>query len=268
MLLTVNVGNYRISVGGFEVESCELQFQFSVSTDLSKTSDEYAVLLRSLLQEHTKDGTVTDGVIVSSVVPQITETILRTLQRISGKEPLLVGPGVKTGFSIKIDSPSELGGDIVANTAAVIEDLKRQGKEHVPSVVVDMGTVTTVSAINRGGDYVGCVILPGVRMSFDSIHGQTAQLPNVILSAPEKAIGKNSSDAIRSGVLYGTAMMLDGFVGRFAKEMKCHAEELNPVITGEYASAVAHICRHTFVREENLTLRGLCYLYRKTVLAK
>ena len=264
MLMTVNVGNSRISVGVFAKDVPELLFRFQIATDLNKTSDEYFIVFRSLLREHIGDETAMDGVIVSSVVPQVTETILATLSRMSGKVPLLVGPGVKTGFPIKIDSPSELGADMVANAAAVIDDMKLKGKEQTPSVVVDMGTVTTVSAINRSGEYVGCVIAPGVRMSFDSMHGQTAQLPNVMLSAPEKTIGKNSQDAIRSGVIYGTAMMLDGFVGRFAREMRCHAEEMNLVITGEYASAVAPVCRYSFVMEDTLTLRGLWCIYRKT----
>ena len=263
MLLAVNVGNSRISVGGFANSAPEQLFQFQVATELNKTSDEYYILLRSLVREQITGETTIDGVILASVVPQVTETVRETLARLSGKEPLLVGPGIKTGFPIKIDSPSELGADMVANAAAVIDDMKKEGKERIPSVVVDMGTVTTVSAINKNGEYVGCSIAPGIRMSFDSMHGQTAQLPNVILSAPEKAVGKNSQDAIRSGVIYGTAMMLDGFVGRFARELKCHAEEMNLVMTGEYASAVASVCRYSFSVEKELTLRGLWCMYQK-----
>ena len=261
MLLAVNVGNSRISVGCFASSAPELLFQFQVATDLNKTSDEYFVLFCSLIQEQVAEGTTIDGAIMASVVPQVTETVRATVTRLSGKEPLLIGPGIKTGFPIKIDSPSELGADMVANAAAVIDDMK--GKDRSPSVVVDMGTVTTISAINKNGEYVGCAIAPGIRMSFDSMHGQTAQLPNVILSAPEKVIGKNSQDAIRSGVIHGTAMMLDGFVGRFAREMKCQAEEMHLVMTGEYASAVASVCRYSFSVEKELTLRGLWCMYQK-----
>ncbi len=264
MLLAMNVGNSRISVGGFDGQTTALRFRFQIATDLNKTSDEYFVLLRALIREYTAEADNIDGGILSSVVPQLTETVRQTMMRLICKEPLMVGPGVKTGFAIKIDDPSELGSDMVANAAAVIDDLKKKGKAGTPSVVVDMGTVTTVSAINQRGEYVGCAIAPGVRMSFDCIHGKTAQLPNVAFSAPERAIGKNSQDSIRSGVICGTAMMLDGFIGRFAKEMKCHADEINLIITGEYASAVRPVCRYSFEEDPDLTLRGLFCLYHKT----
>ena len=265
MFLTINVGNSRISVGGFDGCAADPLFCFQIATDLNKTSDEYFVLLRAIIREYAEENEKMDGGILSSVVPQLTETIRQTLARLICKDPLVVGPGVKTGFAIKIDSPAELGSDMVANAAAVIEDLKEKGKAGTPSVIVDMGTVTTVSAINQKGEYVGCAITPGVRMSFDGIRGKTAQLPNVVFSAPEKAIGTNSQDSIRSGVIYGAAMMLDGFVGRFAKEMKCRTEELNLIITGEYATAVTPACRYSFEEKKNLTLRGLACLYRKAV---
>ncbi len=264
MILAINVGNSRISVGGFDGQTTDLLFQFQVAADPDKTSDEYFVLLRALLREYAADHETVEGGILASVVPQLTRTVCQTVTRLIGKEPLVVGPGVKTGFAIKIDSPAELGSDMVANAAAVIDDLKKRGKIGVPSVVVDMGAVTTVSAINQNGEYVGCVIAPGVRMSFDCIHGKTAQLPQVAFSASEKVIGKNSQDSIRSGVILGSAMMLDAFVGRFAKEMKCHTEELNLVITGEYSSAVVPVCRYSYREEADLTLRGLLCLYRKT----
>ena len=264
MLLAMNVGNSRISVGGFAKASSELSFHFQIAADLNKTSDEYFVLLRALIREYTTEDYTIRGGILSSVVPQLTDTLRHTVARLIGKEPLVVGPGVKTGFAIKIDAPAELGSDMVANAAAVIDDLKKMGRSGIPSVVVDMGTVTTVSAINQKGEYVGCAIVPGVRMSFDRMHGETAQLPNVTFSAPERAIGKNSQDSIRSGVIYGTAMMLDGFVGQFAREMKCRVEAMNLVITGEYASAVLPVCRYSYEEDPVLTLRGLFCLYRKT----
>lgn len=263
MLLAINVGNSRISVGCFDSDSNDLRFRFQIATDLNKTSDEYFVLLRALIREYTADDEKIDGGILSSVVPQLTETVRTTMARLVGKEPLVVGPGVKTGFAIKIDAPAELGSDMVANAAAVIDDLKKKGKVGVPSVVVDMGTVTTVSAINKNGEYVGCAIAPGIRMSFDGIHGETAQLPNVAFSAPERVIGKNTQDSICSGVICGMGMMLDGFVGRFAKEMRCRAEDLNLVITGEYASAVMPVCIYSYVEEKDLTLRGLACLFYK-----
>jgi type III pantothenate kinase len=169
---------------------------------------------------------------------------------------------VKTGFPIKIDSPSELGGDMVADTAAV---LQRMGQKRKAAIIADLGTVTTVSAVNASGEYVGCCIVPGVGISFESLHGKTAQLPNVMLSDAGKAIGKNSQDAVRSGVILGHAMMLDGFVGRFAKEMRCRAEEVQLMMTGEYASLIVNACRCPFETDPDLTLKGLFVLYQNTV---
>lgn len=264
MLMAVNIGNSRISVGFFEENACRLLLKFQISTDINKTSDEYLALIHSILRgEETKEEI--GGVILSSVVPQLTETVRQTLVRFAGKQPLLVGPGLKTGFPIKIDSPSELGGDMVANTAAVLHGLKEEGKSKIPALIADLGTVTTLSAINRLGEYIGCAIVPGVRMSLNMLHGETAQLPNVMLSAPTKAVGKNSQDSVRSGVIFGNAMMLDGFVGRFAREMNCKAEELALFVTGEYAGAVMDVCKYRFTYDEDLTLKGLYFLYKNTV---
>ena len=259
MLMAVNIGNSRISVGIFE-DSC-LCAKFQIATDLYKTSDEYLTLFRSLLGEHNISKiSVTEG-ILSSVVPQLTDTVKEAITQIVGKIPLTVGPGVKTGFPIKIDTPSELGGDIVADVAAVLHSLKRAGQVKTAAVVAHMGTVTTVSAINKNGEFIGCSIFPGVRLSLEALHGKTAQLPNVSLFEPERVIAKNSQDSVRSGVIHGHAMMLDGFVGRFAKEMKCHPEEMALFITGKDAKYVTQSCKRAFVFEEDLTLHGLYVLF-------
>ena len=260
MLMAVNVGNSCISVGFFADDACELHAQFQIATDLRKTSDEYLCLIRSIVREEGLSVNAITGAILSSVVPQLTNTVSEALLRLTGIRPLVVGPGVKTGFPIKIDSPSELGGDMVANTAAVLRKVGRKA-----AIIADLGTVTTISAINRNGEYVGCCIAPGVGISFESLHGKTAQLPNVMLSDAGKAIGKNSQDAVLSGVILGHAMMLDGFVARFAKELKCQPEELSLVMTGEYATMVASSCRRSFELDSELTLKGLFILYHNTV---
>lgn len=265
MLMAVNIGNSRISVGFFAQDACRMLFRFQVSTDVNKTSEEYGILFHSLMREQTCLTEPVRGVVLSSVVPQITEVMRRMLMDFTGIPPLVVGAGMKTGFPIKIDNPSELGGDMVANAAAVLYRSGETGIGKGGAVLVDMGTVTTISAINRSGEYVGCCIVPGIAISLEALHGKTAQLPNVILSAPQKAIGKNSQESIRSGVILGHAIMLDGFVGRFAKELRCDAESLTRIITGEYAKAVMPACKRSFVYEENLTLEGLFYLYRHTV---
>ncbi len=260
MLLAVNIGNSRISVGVFDTNG-ELCCRYKISTDNNKTADEYSSLIRSVFSERGFDVARINFVILSSVVPQLTSTVTDALCQVTEKSPLIVGPGVKTGYSIKIDNPSELGGDIVANTAAVIGRQKSEYGQAFPSVIVDMNTVTTVSAVNKNGEFIGCSIFPGVQMSFDAMHGNTALLPNVMLSSPQRAIGRSSQESVRSGVIFGNAFALDGFVYKFAKEMKCRPEELNLTITGEYAKSVLDVCNSSFSYDENLTLKGLYYIY-------
>ena len=261
MLMAVNVGNERISVGFFDENTKELDFHFQVSADPAKTSDEYFSLIRSIVREEGRSISSLSGSILSSVVPQLTSTVSEVLTRLGNKEPLVVGPGVKTGFPIKIDSPSELGGDIVANACAALASM--QGT--APIVIVDVGTVTTVSALNAKHAFLGCSIFPGVQVSFDALHGRTAQLPNVVRSIPEHAIGKNSQESMRAGVVLGHAMMIDGFVERFAKEMKCEPSEFCLVMTGDFAPLMLRASRYSFRYEEHLTLQGLCELYCNTV---
>lgn len=260
MLLAVNVENSHISLGIFEING-KIVCKFKVSADITKTSDEYCALFCSIISQNNVSVKTINSAIVSSVVPQLSHTVSMSVFKMIEKEPLMIGPGVKTGFPIKIDSPAELGGDIVANTAAVLAELKMQSKNDLASIIVDMNTVTTVSAINSTGDYIGCSICPGVQLSFDSMHGNTAQLPNVSFAAPKRAIGKNSQDSVRSGVIIGTAAMLDGLVYRFAREMKCKVENINLIITGEYASYVIGVCNSNFKYCEELTLNGLYHIY-------
>ncbi|MBE6531150.1 MAG: type III pantothenate kinase [Ruminococcaceae bacterium] len=261
MLMAVNVGNTRISVGFFDDDNSSVKYAFEISTDPSKTVDEYFLTIKLIAAERGVDLREADGGIVSSVVPQLTATICETVSRFCSKEPLVVGPGVKTGFPIKIDSPAELGGDMVANAAAVVSVMKQKNDMRA-TVIVDVGSVTTVSAINARGEYVGCSIMPGVQMSLEALHGKTALLPNVSYLSQTKAIGKNSQEAVLSGVMLGHAIMIDGFVTKFAKEMK--AEAFSCVITGEYAKHVIPLCRSAFEYERELTLKGLYFIYQRS----
>ena len=264
MLMAVNVGNTVISIGLFADDECELLFQCKISADPNKTSDEYFSLIRSVIREEGISISSLSSAILSSVVPQLTATVSEVLTRLTDSAPMVVGPGVKTGFPIKIDTPSELGGDMVANASAALAIWQGTAR---PAVIVDAGTVTTVSAIHASRAFLGCSIFPGVQISFDALHGRTAQLPNVTRSIPERAIGKNSQDSMRAGVVLGHAMMIDGFVDRFAAEMKCSADELLLVMTGEFAPLMTEACSHRFVYDKDLTLKGLYFLYRNTLRA-
>lgn len=264
MLLAINVDNTRISVGIFNTEG-NIVSKFKIATDIKKTFDEYSSLMRMVLADNGVSVAQIKSAIIASVVPQLTDTVRLVAARLSGSDPIIVGPGVKTGFLIKIDSPSELGGDMVANTAAVIYENKVKGKCNVPSIVVDMNTVTTVSAINGSNEYVGCSIIPGIQMSFEAMHETTALLPNVDFTFAKNAIGKNSHDSVCSGVICGNAIMLDGFVYRFAREMKCKPDDIDLTITGEYAKYVVGLCGRKYSYDENLTLKGLYVIYQNNI---
>ena len=255
MLLAVNAGNSIISFGFFE-NGCDMRASFDISSDIRKTSDEYVFTIRSIAESRGIRAENIDGAIISSVVPQLTETIKRSIEGFIGKEPLVVGPGVKTGFHIRIDNPSELGADMVANTAAAISQKKGR-----VLIIADIGAVNTVSAISKNGEYLGCAIFPGIQLSFDALHSEAAQLPNVNLALSSHAIGKNSQNSVRSGVILGSALALDGFVARFASEMRVSREVIELIATGKYAPAVLPYCKNQFSYVEHLTLMGLYHIY-------
>ena len=260
MLLAANVGNSIVSFGIFKDEG-ELIASFDISSDIKRTSDEYLFLTKNILDSKGISCDFIQGAILSSVVPVLTPKVSAVLADIVGKEPLIVGPGVKTGFHIKIDNPSELGSDMVANTAAVLK-LKNQNKA---AITVDLGRINTVSAISKNGEYLGCVIFPGLQLSFDALHEGTALLPNVNQTFYSKAIGKSSQSAVSSGVILGSALSVDGFVAKFTREMKISADETELFATGEYAEIILSNCKNSFVYEKDLTLRGLYHIYRNNL---
>lgn len=264
MLFMADIGNSSISIGISERYECKLLCSFKIASDIHKTSDEYAVIIKNLLDFNSINLQSINGSIVASVVPQLTKVISDTVKKLTNKTPMVVGPGIKTGFPIKLDDPSDLGADIVCNVSAVINILKKQNKPSGASVVVDMGTATTICAINKSYEYIGGCIIPGVKLSFDVLHSKTALLPGVTLSAPKRAIGKNSEDSVRSGIIWGNALMIDGFIEKFEKEMKVDCID-SVYITGGLANIIIPACDHHMIYEPNLTLLGLYYIYRNNM---
>lgn len=264
MLLAVNVGNRNIAFAVFDGTSDELGARFSISSDIAKTADEYVIAVKQLLDYSGIDVSAIGGAIVASVVPQLNDVIKHVILKLVGKSPLFVGPGVKTGFAIHIDDPAELGADIVANSAAVVSFMRRKEIES-PAVILDMGTVTTLFAINKNREVVGGSILSGIGMSLDALHNETAQLPNIELSVTCRAIGKNTKESLTSGVILGQAAMIDGLICRFENELKCSSGEAMLFATGEDCEAVLKNCSRDFRYDSDLTLKGLECIYRNTV---
>lgn len=250
-ILVIDIGNQHVNIGVFEADT--LRVSWRLSTRVEGTPDEYAVLLNSLLRQANGNYVFEGGVIASSVPPMIpTFTALCRAQ--FGWSPLVVGAGVKTGIKIRTDNPREVGADRVANALAA------KTFHGAPSIVIDFSPITIFDAVNTQGDYVGSAIAPGLNISADALFRSAAQLLRVELAPPEPAspIGKNTINAVRSGIVYGYVSMIEGMVGRFRSEL---GKEAKVIATGEQVALVVGETRVVDVIDEQLTLRGLQLIY-------
>lgn len=254
MLLAVDIGNSSITVGGFR-EEAEPVFTVRFSAGEHRSADEYANMLRQVLEQRGIGVEEVTDCAIASVVPPLTHTLEQALQLICPCRVLTVGTGVKTGFSVRTESPSEVGADIIANAAAAV----RLG---IPAIIVDMGTATTVFAVNGKKELNGGVILPGIRSSLEGLRSATAQLPVVALEAPKKLVAKNTADCISVGVLQGHAFAIDGFVDAFRKEPDM--EDAAVIATGGLSTLILPLCKQTMQAEPYLTLKGLRLIYENT----
>lgn len=252
MILTIDIGNTVVTVG--TVSRAGIHFVEQISTDPGKTDLEYAVAFRTILELYKIPSKPLTGSIISSVVPPLTPVINRALTKIIGSPALVVGPGVKTGLSICIDHPEQLGSDMVVNAVAAIAEYP------LPLVIIDMGTATTFSVVGEEGRYQGGAILPGIRTSLDALVSHTAQLPRISFEAPTRTIAKNTVDSMKCGIVYGSAAMVDGMLDRMEEEFGRH---LDAVATGAAAPSVIPHCRHSILYDETLPLKGLYRIYLK-----
>jgi len=252
MILTIDAGNTNITIGGFV--SDELRFVSRLSTDPSKTEDEYAVSILQALSLHGIEKSDITGAIVASVVPQINSAIRNAIRFIFKKEPIFVGPGIKSGIGIQCDIPSSVGADIIAASVAA------RYIYGSPCLIIDIGTATKMTVVNGRGAFIGTSIIPGVIMGLNALAEGTAQLPKISLELPTTVIAKNTADCMRSGVLFGNASLIDGMIDRINGEF---GEELRVYATGGMASAIIPLCKHDIYTDEYLVLKGLNILYQK-----
>lgn len=252
MILTIDIGNTAITMGLFTPEG-KLQFRGSLKTDKNKTRDQIAIDLLDMFHLYRSDLQGITGAVISSVVPPMTSAMARAVEQLSGVRPMIVGPGVKTGMNILAEIHNQLGADIVASSVAAIQ------KYPQPIIVIDMGTATTFSYLSES-TYKGCVIIPGVRIAVEALSGRAAELPHISLEQPPSIFGRSTIDAMRSGVLYGNAAMIDGMIQRMEAEAKPVA---TVVMTGGNAEMIQPHCKRKILIDENLLLDGLYYLYQK-----
>ena len=252
MLLTVDIGNTNIVMGAYEGE--RLRFISRIITARDRTADETAVTLRDVLRLYGVDGADFEGSIVSSVVPPVTASFIPALERITGKTPLVVGPGIKTGLNIRIDNPAQLGADLVVDAVAAMARYEK------PLIVCDMGTATTISVINEKGELLGGSIHPGVRVALEALSGRAAQLPVIGIEAPPHVIGTNTVDCMKSGAVIGAAAMLDGMIERIEEEL---GQTCTVVATGGLSAEISRHTRRKVIHDPELLLEGLRILYKK-----
>ncbi|CAH1225669.1 Type III pantothenate kinase [Paenibacillus auburnensis] len=251
MILAVDIGNTNIVLGVYRKR--ELLHHFRLSTARQSTADEYGVLIHNLFHMSNISFKDVEGVIISSVVPPLVQVIVEMCVRYIGKDPLLVGPGIKTGLNLRYENPREVGADRIVNAVAAVEQYK------CPLVVVDFGTATTFDCIDAGANYLGGAIVPGLGISTEALYQRASKLPRIELEKPKKVIGRNTVHAMQAGIIFGYAGQVEGIVRRIKQEM--NAPVLKVIATGGLATLIAG--ETDCIDEVNpmLTLEGLRIIY-------
>lgn len=252
MLLTADVGNTNIKLGIYDND--ELKFKLRFSTDERKTGDELAVELYTFFEIYGIDTAKISASIISSVVPKITQPLREAIEIVTGAKSLVIGPGLKIGMELRIDRPETLGGDIVSGCVGALE------KFGGPLIMIFMGTATVIVYVDENRVYHGGAIAPGAGISLDALSNKGALLPAVDLKAPKRVIRTNTVDCIRSGVMFGTACMLDGMIDKFINET---GKDCKIIATGGLAPQMIASCSHDIIFDENIILDGLNYIYKK-----
>lgn len=249
MLIAFDIGNTNTVIGVYQGD--EALAHWRISSDQHKTADEYGLIVCQLFGQAKIDVDKINEAIISSVVPNITGNIEKMVENYLKVKPLIVGAGIKTGLMIRYENPKEVGADRIVNAVAGIE------KYGAPLVLVDFGTATTFCAVNEKGEYLGGAIVPGVELSMQALFANTAKLPKVELTAPKSYIGRNTTNAIQSGLIYGYCDLVDGMVRRFAAEMGYDLAKVNVVATGGLAEIVCKQSKTVKIIDPYLTLDGL-----------
>lgn len=252
MILAIDIGNSNVVLGCIQGE--RICFEARIATDPIKTSDQYCVDIKTMLDLNEVPVRSLEGTIISSVVPQVLNSIKTAILKLTHKNPMVVGPGIKTGLNIQIENPEQTGADLVVAAVSAL-------KEHKPPmIIIDMGTATTMTVLDKTGAFIGGCLCPGVKISMEALTSRTALLPGIQLDQPKRAIGRNSIDCMRSGIMMGTACMLDGMIERMEQELGYSVEV---VATGGIARFVIPMCRRKITYDGDLLLKGLAELYRR-----
>ncbi|MEK4762646.1 type III pantothenate kinase [Viridibacillus sp. FSL E2-0187] len=252
MILVMDTGNTNISLGIFNDD--KLMHHWRMETDPHKTEDEYAMQVKSLFTHVDLSFDDIDGIIISSVVPPIMFSLEAMCRKYFSLEPLIVGPGVKTGLNIKYENPREVGADRIVNAVAALHEYES------PLIIVDFGTATTYCYLNDKGDYMGGAIAPGINISTEALFARASKLPRVEIMRPGNVIGKNTVSAMQSGIVYGYVGQVEGIVSRIKMQSK---KEPLVIATGGLASLIAKESTIIDIVDPFLTLKGLRIIYKR-----
>lgn len=252
MLLAIDIGNTNITLGTYDGDS--LLFTARLATQSHNTDDQYAVDIKNLLSLYNIGIEEIEDTIISSVVPLVAASISSAVSKLFHIVPLILGPGVKTGLNIKIDNPAQLGADLVAGAIGALESY------NMPCVVIDMGTASTISVLDRNGTFLGGAIAAGVKLTLKALTENTAQLTSMPIEAPDSVIGTNTIECMQSGLVLGTAAMIDGLLERIECEL---GETPTVVATGGLSKQIIEYCKTSIIYDENLLLEGLRAIYEK-----
>ena len=252
MILTIDIGNSNIVIGA--IADDKILFEARLRTDATKTSDEYCIDLKMLLEVYGVSAKDVEGSIIASVVPQVLNSMQTAIKKLTGKAALVVGPGLKTGLNIQIENPAQTGADLVVGCVAALREHK------APMIIVDMGTATTMIVLDKNSAMIGGCIMPGVKISMDALTDRTALLPGLQLDQPKKAIGRNTIDCMRSGIMMGAACTIDGMIERMEAEL---GYETTVIATGGIAKFVIPMCKKKIIYDRDLLVKGLATLYRE-----
>lgn len=252
MILAVDVGNTNIVVG--VINDGIIEKYERIRTEANATTAEYAIKLTDLLNYMKYPLNCFDGAVVSTVVPQLKNSLLPAIKELTSCEPMLITNKTNTGITYKVDDPDTVAGDLIVGAVAA--------KEYygAPAIIMDLGTATTITVLDTEGAFCGGAILPGIRLGLGALASGTALLPEISISAPEKAISTNTVDCLRSGAVVGNAALIDGMVDIFEKEL---GYECNLIATGGLASSVVKYCKHSIICDDDLLLKGLWSIYER-----
>ena len=254
MLLAIDIGNTNITLGAYDGE--KLLFVSRMYTERHKTSDEFAAALLNIFKLYEVNAGDFSGVVMSCVVPEIEQSVIRAVKMITGKSPVSVGAENFGNFEIDVLPVSAIGADLICAAVAA------KKKYPLPCLIADLGTATKIIVIDESGKFVGCTISPGVKISMDALAEHASLLPSVSFTTPEKAVGANTAECIRSGVVFGTAAMLDGLMKRIMAELSI--KKASVIATGGYSKGIIPCCETKIIYDENLLLDGLLEIYKES----